>query len=159
MTTSPPTRKVLTPLLSKDLLVVMHEVGGIVEVLDAVLSIPLWAVSSAINEIFYRAVFIFVHYLLIKQTVYLKGFDGIGVTVDKHGGWHVRAGAIEEIVSRGRYWLQLNYRENRIHSQIKQNIQLVRKLAYFLKYTKRADVLLDELLCNAGKRRDRVTLI
>ena len=98
MTTSPPTRKVSTSSLSKGVLVVTHKVGGIVKVLDILPSIPLRAVSSLTNEILHRAAFTFLHYSLVKQTVYLKGFDGIGVTVNKHGGWHVRVGAMEGIV-------------------------------------------------------------
>ena len=159
VTTSPLTRKVSTPSLSKGLLVVTHKVGGVVEILDVVPPIPLRAVSSPTNEVFYRAAFTFFHYLLVKQTVHFEGFDGIGVTVDGHGGWHVRAGAIEGIVGRGRCWLQLSHRENRMHSPIRGNIQLVRKSTYLLKYTKRADVLLGELLRNAGGGRDGVTLM
>ena len=109
VTTAPPTRKVSTPSLSKGLLVVIHKVGGVVEVLDVILSILLWAVSSPTNEVFYHAAFTFFHYLFVKRTVYLKRFDSTGITVDDHGGWHVRAGAIDEIVGRGRYWLQLSH--------------------------------------------------
>ena len=105
VTTSPLTRKESTSSLSKGLLVVTHKVGGVVEVLDVVLSISLRAVSSPTNEVFYRAAFTFFHYPLVEQTVYLKGFDGIGVTVDEHGGWHVRAGTMERVIGRGRCWL------------------------------------------------------
>lgn len=85
-------------MLSKSLLVVMHKVGGVVKVFDVVPPIPLRAVSSPRNEILYRAAFTFLHYSPIKQTVYLKRLDGIDVTVDKHSGWHVRAGAMEKII-------------------------------------------------------------
>lgn len=145
--------------MSEGLLVVADKVGGIVKVLDVVPSIPFRSIPGPANEVFYRAAFTFFHYSLVKQMVYLEGFDGIGVTVDKHGGWHVRAGAMEEIVGRGRCWLQLSHQENRMHPPIQGNIQLVRKSTYFLKYTKRADVLLGELLRNAGRGRDGVTLM
>ena len=79
MTTSPPTRKVSMSSLSKSLLVVTHKVSGIVEVLDIIPSIPLRPVSSPTNEILHCATLTFLYCLLIKQTVYFKGFDGIGI--------------------------------------------------------------------------------
>lgn len=136
MITSPPTRKVSIFLLSKDVLVVMHKVGGVVKVLDVIPSILLRAVSSLTNKVFYHAAFIFFHYLIIEQTVYFKRFESTDITVDKHDKWHIRAGAIEEIIDWGRYWLQLSHRENRIHFSIQRNIQLVCKSTYFFKYTK-----------------------
>ncbi len=83
----------------------------------------------------------------------------VGVTVDKHGEWLVRGETMERIVGWGRCWLQLSHRENRMHSPIKGNIQLVRQSAYFLKYMKRADVLLGELLSNAGGGWDGISLM
>ena len=159
MTTSPPTRKVSTSSLSKGLLVVTHKVGGIIEVLDIIPSIPFRPVSSPTNEILYRVALTFLYCSLVKQTVYFKGFGGVDVTIDKHGGWHVRARAIEGIVGWGRYWLQLSHRENKMHSPVKRNIQFVCKAAYLLKYTKRADVLLGELFSNADGGRDSITFM
>lgn len=46
-----------------------------------------------------------------------------------------------------------------MHLPIKGNIQFVCKSAYFFKYIKQADVLLGELLSNAGGGRDGITLI
>ena len=66
---------------------------------------------------------------------------------------------MEKIVGWERCWLQLSQRENRMHSPIEGNIQLIYKAAYLLKYTKRADVLLGELFSNADGGRDRITLM
>ena len=85
MTTSPPTRKILTSSLSKSLLIVTHKVGGIVKVLDVIPSIPFQPVSSPTNEILHCAALTFLYCSLVKQTVYFKEFGGVGVTVDKHG--------------------------------------------------------------------------
>ena len=46
-----------------------------------------------------------------------------------------------------------------MHSPIQGNIQLVCKSAYFLKYPKRADVLLGKLFRDPGGGRDGVTLM
>lgn len=51
MTTSPLTKKVSTLSLGKGLLVVVNKVGGIVKVLDVVLSIPIRFVSCLANKI------------------------------------------------------------------------------------------------------------
>lgn len=102
MIISPSTRRLSTPSLGKGLLVDANKVGGIVKVFDVVPSIPLMSVFCLANEILYRAVLIFFNCLLIKQTLYFKEFNGVGVIVDKHGGWHVRAGMMGEIIGWGR---------------------------------------------------------
>ena len=159
MITSSPTRKVSTSWLSKSVLVITHKIGGIVEVFDVVSSIPLRSVSSLTNKILHRTALTFLYCSLVKQTVYLKGFCDIGVTVDEHDGWYVRAEAKEGIIGWGRCWLQLSHRENIIHSPIKGNFQPIRKPAYLLKYTKRTDVLLGELLSDAGGGQNGITLM
>lgn len=104
MTTSPPTRKISILSLGKNLFIVTNMIGSIVKVLDVVPSIPPRSVSYLANEIFYCAALTFLNCLLIKQTFYLKRFCGVGVTVDKHGRWHVKMGTMEEIIGWEKYW-------------------------------------------------------
>lgn len=98
MTTSPPTRKILTFLLSKDLLVVANKVGGIVKVLNIILSILFRSIPGQANKIFNRATFIFFYRLLIKQIIYLKGFGDVNVTIDKYSGGYIKPGMIVRII-------------------------------------------------------------
>lgn len=109
MTTSPLTRKVSMSLLSKDLLVVTYKVNGIVKVLDIIPFILLRPVFSPTNKILYCAAFTFLYCLLVKQILYLERFCSIGITVNKHGGWNVRVGAMERIVGWGRCYFQLSH--------------------------------------------------
>lgn len=99
MTTSPLTRKISTFSLSKGFFVVANKVGGIVTVLNVGPSILFRSIPGLANEIFNRAALIFLCYLFVKQTIYLKGFSDVGVTVDKHGGGHVRMRAMEGVIS------------------------------------------------------------
>lgn len=95
MTISPLTKRISTFLLSKGLLVVVNRVGGIVKVLDMVPSIPFRFIPGLANEIFNRTVITFFYFLFVKLTDYLKGFGGIGFTVEKHSGEHVKTRAME----------------------------------------------------------------
>lgn len=88
-------------MLSKDLLIVANKIDGIVKVLDVVSSIPFRSIPDLANEIFNHAALIFFHHLLVKQTVYFKRFDDVGITVYKHGGGHVRTGTIKKIIDWG----------------------------------------------------------
>lgn len=122
MTTSPLTKRVLTFSLNQGLLVVVNKVGNIVKVFDVVQSIPFRCVPGLVNEIFNRVALTFFHYSLVKKIVYLKEFGGVGVTVDKHGGGHVRIAVMEEIIGWGGRWLQLSHWKYRIYLPIKRNI-------------------------------------
>lgn len=99
MTTSPLTRKISISSLSKSLLVVANKVSGIVKVFDVVPSIPFRSIPGPANKIFNCAALTFFHRLLVKQTIYLKRFGDVNVTVNKYGAGHVRTGAIEEIIN------------------------------------------------------------
>ena len=92
MTTFPLTRRVSMFLLSQGFFIVANKVVGIVKVLDIIPPIPFRFVLSPANEIFNPAALIFLYYLLVKETIYLKGFGDVDVIVNKHGGKHLRMG-------------------------------------------------------------------
>lgn len=98
MTTSPSIRKISIFLFGKGLLVVASKVYGIVKVFDVLLSIPFRSIPGLANEIFNLATLTYFHRLHVKQTVYLKRFGNVGITIYKDGRGYVRTKAIEEII-------------------------------------------------------------
>lgn len=105
VTISPLTRKILTVSLNKVSLVVANKVRGIVKVFDIIPSIPFRFIPGPANEVFNCAALAFSHYLFVKQTIYLEGFDNVNVTVDKHSRRYMRTGVIKGVIDWRRCWL------------------------------------------------------
>lgn len=84
--------------LNKGFLIVANKVGGIVKIRNVIPSIPFRSIPGSANIIFNCVALVFLYCLFVKQTVYLKEFSSVNVTVDKYGKGHVRTGAIEEII-------------------------------------------------------------
>lgn len=95
--------------MSKGFLVVVNKVGNIVKVFDVISSIPFRSIPGPANNVFNRAVFAFFYCLFIKQMVYLKGFGGVNVTIDKHGRGHVKMETIKKVIGIKLLLLQLCY--------------------------------------------------
>lgn len=94
MTISSLTKKISSSLLSKSLLVVSDKVGGIIKIFDVVPSILFRSIPGPANKIFNYMALTFFYYLFAWQLVYLKEFDSVSVTVEKHGGGYVKTGAM-----------------------------------------------------------------
>ena len=119
MTTSPLTKKgKSTPSLSKALLVFADQLGCIVEVFYVVIPVPLWAVAGPANEIFNGQTLTSFDRPLVEQAVDLKGFKIVSITVDKHSGGMMWAGAPKRVVGRFGSRFKLRYRENRVDSPV-----------------------------------------
>lgn len=84
--------------LNKSFFIVANKVGGIVKIRNVIPSIPFRSIPGSANIIFNCVALVFLYCLFVKQTVYLKEFGGVNVTIDKHGKGHMRTEAIKEII-------------------------------------------------------------
>lgn len=73
-------------LLSRSFFVVANKFGDIIKAFEVIPYIWFRSIPGLANKAFYHMVFVFLHYLFVKQTVNLKGFGGIGVIVSKYDG-------------------------------------------------------------------------
>ena len=143
VTTSPLTKKrKSTPSLSKAFLVFADQLGYIIKVFYVVPPVPLWAVASPANEIFNGQTFTSFDCPLVEQAVDLKRFKIVSITVDKHSGGMMWAGAPKRVVERFGSRFKLRYQENRVDSPVIWYFELVGKTSYPFFDLKRAYVLL-----------------
>ncbi len=128
--------------MSQAFFVGSDKVGGVVEVLDIVPPIPLWAVPGPPDKIFDCEALTFFNRALIEKAVNLEGLLAVGVTFYEYRGGLLGAGPVEGILGRGRGWLKLSHRKNRVDPPVAWYIQLVGKATDLLKDQEWADVLL-----------------
>lgn len=130
------------PSLSKAFFVGSDYVNGIVEVLDIIPSISLWAVAGPAHKVFNNKALTFFDYALIEKAINFEGFLAVGVIFHKHKRELLRAGPVKWILGRSWSWLKPSYREKKVDLLVAWYLQLVDKATNFLHNPKGANVLL-----------------
>lgn len=80
----------------------MNKLGGIVKVLNVVLSIPLWVIASPINEILDCVILTFFNNLSMEQIFHLKRSGGLSIIIDKHKRQYIRTGTMKKLNGWGK---------------------------------------------------------